>query len=231
MPDDTREEIWCRLFSRISADGILQLLNAIGHPGLFVSAALRLAVEAVPCDRALAFGTDGSLATHVYNTEKARWLQATHLTSLVTGRRIRLYSARNFARFTRDREHERVVGMAGSLDAPRMALAVAVERDSSFCEQDRQSLGSLLQALANAFEKTAELRLHVAAESGNGHHDLHPLAISEINPFPRLREVEALFIEAALRRADNRKSKAAELLGVTREGLRKKLIRYRLASS
>jgi len=51
------------------------------------------------------------------------------------------------------------------------------------------------------------------------------LPLDKLHPFPHLRQVERLFVREALKRTGQNITHAAAALGITREGLRKKMIR------
>lgn len=54
------------------------------------------------------------------------------------------------------------------------------------------------------------------------------LPFRRLNPLPSLQEIERLLIAEALLRCRNKVAPAARILGLTREGLRKKLIRMQM---
>ena len=51
------------------------------------------------------------------------------------------------------------------------------------------------------------------------------IPFEKLQPFPQLQQVERLLVRAALRLAGYNRTVAAEALGISREGLRKKLQR------
>ena len=117
----------------------------------------------------------------------------------------------------------KVVGMAGVIPGPVGLLAVlAVEREAPFSLTDQVrftewvELAAIPAGAAVASARAERLR-------HNRKLRLADLPLERLEEIPNLAEVERLVIGEAMRRARSNKTKAAGFLGLTREGLRKKI--------
>ena len=120
-----------------------------------------------------------------------------------------------------------VAGLAGVLTGPPGNLAVlAVESETVFSASQIEAFGEWIQlasmpvalSLSNArlrrLVRRAPLRFR-------------DLALEELAELPKMQEVEMMLIADAMRRYQNHKGKVAASIGISREGLRRKLSRRR----
>ena len=118
-----------------------------------------------------------------------------------------------------------VTGVAGVLVGPPGSLAVlAIERDTAFSESQIAAFAEWIEiasmpvalSLSNArlrrLVRRAPLRFR-------------DLPLQELEELPNMQEVEMMLIADAMRRHQNHKGRAAATLGISREGLRRKLLR------
>lgn len=118
-----------------------------------------------------------------------------------------------------------VVGIAGVLTGTVGNLAIlAVEKDTPLEETEIAEFGAWLQlastpvavALANA--RMNRIIQHAPLR-------LSDLPLEDLAHLPNIEQVEMLLIAHAMRRNQNHKGKVAAELGISREGLRRKLLR------
>ena len=241
MGSQPQAKLQPELLSRASAELLAELLKALGDPHLLLEAGLRLAIQVVNAKRGLAFGTAGEIASARMTREEAETIRQERLGPPVEGASMRCYSRAGFDAPTEGTKP--VVGMAGTISTktgstPAASFVLAVERDPKpFDPTDQQIMVELLQLLARPFEQAAAAtRLRLNGKPGlNGEpagRKLSPaeLPLDRLEPFPLLQEMERLLIREALNRCGNNRTRAAAALGLTREGLRKKLNRYGIGS-
>jgi len=117
------------------------------------------------------------------------------------------------------------IGLAGVLVGPPGNLAVlAVESDTAFSEDQAAAFGEWVQLASGPVAVTlsnARLRRMVRRAPLR----FRDLALEELEELPKLQEVEMILIADAMRRNQNHKGKAAAAIGISREGLRRKLLR------
>ncbi len=213
------------LLSRAPSDVLAELVDAVGDPQSLVNAALRLAMRVLDAERGLAFDTAGAMAVAGFSREQARTLRRNRLGRLLAERGVRCSSYSSFLALEEGRGL--VVGMADVKSTPGGAFVLAVERDRElFTEQ--QMMAEVLRLLRPPFEQNARIRRRGRRLARKM--TLTDLLLDRLEPLPQLRAVERLLIQEALSRTADNKSRAAAALGMTREGLRKKLIRLGLAS-
>ncbi len=225
------------LLSRASAEQLAELLKVLGDPHLLLEAGLRLAMQVVSAKRGLAFDTAGQMASAGMTPEAAETIRKERLGQLLVGAGVRCYSGPGFADPVAEGAAA-VVGMAVVISAPGGASVLAVERDQRpFDPTDQQVMAEMLHLLAHPFEQTAAAtRLRRDGKLGpNGEPEARKLSPAELpldrlEPSPLLQEMERLLIREALNRCGNNRTRAAAALGLTREGLRKKLNRYGIGS-
>ncbi len=217
-----------RVVARASSQLLAQLLDSLGDSQAVVNASLCLAMSVLSADRGLAFDSSGALAAIGFSQEEADAIRCRQGGALLAGGRPRYYADGGFAEPARDAGP--IQAMAGAIEVALAALVLAIQRDHlPFSEAEQEDLAALLDLLRAPFEVTAELRRWTPKFSAPGRRLTH-LPISALAYLPQIREVERMLIQEALLRAGNNKSAAARTLGVTREGLRKKIIRFRMAS-
>ena len=210
------------LLDRVSATDVLDLLEALGDPKKLADTALRLGMKTTDASRGMVIAGDQAVAQTGFEPSRVSGLAARLRLTLPHQHRLVAFSRLRFCGALS--HNEPAVGLALSVVAGGLALIVAVERGQPFAPAAIIGMQSLRGVLEKALAVTARLspprqsRSAVAAEE---------LPLDLLSPFPQLREVERLLIEAALRRERSR-AEAARVLGVTREGLRKKMIRLGL---
>jgi DNA-binding NtrC family response regulator len=209
------------LLDRVSATDVLDLLEALGNPKELAEAALRLVIKTTEASRGIAITGEQVVAQCGFEPSRVAGLAA-RLRLTLPHQRLVAFSS---LRFCGAVPHPGpAVGLALSITAGGLTLVVAVERGQPFPPAAVTGMQGLHGILENALAVTARLspprqsRSVMAAEE---------LPLDRLSPFPQLRELERLLIEAALRRERSR-AEAARVLGVTREGLRKKMIRLGL---
>ena len=175
--------------------------------------------------------------------QAAETIRQERLGQLLVGAGVRCYSGPGFVDPVTEGAAA-VAGMAGVIGAPGGASVLAVERDQRpFDPTDQQVMAEMLHLLARPFEQTAAAtRLPLNDKPGrdgklgpNSEPEARKLSPAELpldrlEPFPLLQEMERLLIREALNRCGNNRTRAAAALGLTREGLRKKLNRYEIGS-
>ena len=220
-----------QLLRRASAEQLAELLKALGDPHLLLEAGLRLAMQVVSAKRGLAFDTAGQMASAGMTPEEAETIRQERLGQLLVGAGVRCYSGPGFADPVAERAAA-VAGMAGVIGAPGGASVLAVERDQRpFDPTDQQVMAEMLHLLAHPFEQSAAAtRLRRDGKPAARKLSAAELPVDRLEPFPRLQEMERLLIREALTRSKNNRTRAAAALGLTREGLRKKLNRYGIGS-
>ncbi len=232
-----------KLLSRASAELLAELLKALGDSRLLLEAGLRLAIQVLNAKRGLAFDAAGEIASAGMTPEAAETIRQERLGPLLEEAGMRYYSRAGFDAPTEGTQPVvGVVGMAGTISTkigstktgsiPARTFVLAVERGNRpFDPTDQHVMAELLQLLTRPFEQAAaatRLRLDGEPESRK----LSPveLPLDRLEPFPLLQEMERLLVQEALNRYGNNRTRAAAALGLTREGLRKKLNRYRIGS-
>jgi hypothetical protein len=161
-----------------------------------------------------------------FTLEQAQTLRQDRLGRLMAGGGVRHFARNGFA--TPADGSGQVVGMAGVISALGASFVLGVERDrEAFNPVDRQIMVELLRLLTRPFEQTAE-RMQAGRDREQSLRTITAgeLPLGRLEPLPSLREMERLFILEALSRSGNNKTRAAAVLGMTREGLRKKLNRF-----
>ena len=224
-----------KLLSRASAELLAELLRALGDSRLLLEAGLRLAIQVLNAKRGLAFDTAGEIASVGMTPEAAETIRQERLGPLLEEAGMRYYSRAGFDAPTEGTQP--VVGVAGTISTktgstPAGAFVLAVERGHrSFDPTDQQVMAELLQLLTRPFEQAAAAtRLRLDGEPEGRKLSPVELPLGRLEPFPLLQEMERLLVREALNRYGNNRTRAAAALGLTREGLRKKLNRYRIGS-
>ena len=117
------------------------------------------------------------------------------------------------------------MAVAGVLDGPPGNLAVvALERETPFAESEIAAFADWLTiASMPVAVSLSNARLNRMARRGPI--ALRDLPLADLEQIPNIQEVEMMLIADAMRRHENHKGKAAEALGISRENLRRKLLR------
>ncbi len=120
---------------------------------------------------------------------------------------------------------ERPLGMAGTLQGSSGCLAVlAVEKETPLEPAEIDDFAGWIQLTCKP--------LQVALSYARWNRDvlrqplrLRDLPLEDLQQVPNIAEVERLLISVAMSRNQNNRGKAAAALGISREGLRRKLLR------
>lgn len=226
MSAQPQVELPSELLRRASVELLARLLEALGDRRALLESGLGLAMQVLRAKRGLAFDTAGELASAGIPAEEAETIKQERLSGLLAGGGVRHYASPKFAAVAEGGTP--AVGIAGAISVLGAALVVAVERDQRpFDAADQQVMAELLRLLARPFELTAAaMQRRSEGESAGRKFSASELPLARLDPFPKLEEMERLLIQEALTRLANNRTRAAAALGLTREGLRKKLNRY-----
>jgi DNA-binding protein Fis len=116
-------------------------------------------------------------------------------------------------------------GLAGVLVGPPGNLAVlAVESDAAFSEDQIVAFGEWIQ-LASPLVALTLSNARLRRMASRAPLRFRDLALEELVELPKMQEVEMMLIAETMRRNRNHKGKAAAAIGISREGLRRKLLR------
>ncbi len=220
-PANFREQ----MLGRACVELLAELLEAVGHWQSLLNAGLHLALRVAKAERGLAFDTTGTMAFDGFALEEAQVLRQ-RLNRLLASAGLHRYSDPGFASPAKGAAP--VTGMAGIIPTPGGSCVLAVERSREPLDStDQQVMAEALRLLKHPFQETAEaLRLWRDHGPAARRFSLTELPLERLEPFPQLQEVERLLIQEAMNRAGGSRSRAAAALGMTREGLRKKMIRF-----
>ncbi len=237
---DSRQQ----LLERASVAILGEMLAGAGDPDRVLEATLRQALHLVEASRGLAVDHEKLVSAVGYAPEEGEGLrrelavlldpsQAAGQSgpALATEGGLHLYSG---PRFTKPVPRPSgVVGMAGVITRPEPPggplAVVAVEREQPFTSAEISWLDEWLRLAATAVATAAEVARAARVEQGKLR--ATDLPLDRLEQVPPLEEIERLIIVEALRRTHNNKTRAAQALGITREGLRKKLQRLGLTPS
>ena len=209
------------------------------EPKKFLSAALKHALYMVYAEKGLVFTADGLIMAVGYDGRTRQQLLR-HLDPLLMEGGMHWYSDPRFNHgqsTALDRgpkaacwdgnpqPDHKVVSMAGVIPGHVGLLAVlAVERETAFSVADQRVFREWVDLVAipagAAMESARAQRLRDTRQLR-----LSDLPLERLKELPTLEELERLVIAEAMRRNSSVKRKAAEQLGLTREGLRKKILR------
>jgi hypothetical protein len=122
-------------------------------------------------------------------------------------------------------QDEPAFGVAGTLTGRSANLAVlAIEKETQFEQSEVDDFADWVQLTS----KPVDVALSFARWNPATHGQplrLRDLPLEDLNQVPNLAEVERLLISVAMNRNQNNRGKAAAALGISREGLRRKLLR------
>jgi DNA-binding protein Fis len=228
-----------KLLSRASPEILEEMLSGVMEPRRLLAAALKHALYMVYAEKGLVFTAEGLIMAVGYDG-RAQQRLVRHLDPLLMEGGMHWYSAPCFNlglssalergpkamcwEGTPQPDHK-VVSMAGVIPGQVGLLAVlAVERETAIGLADRRAFSEWLSFVAipagAAAENARTQRLRDTREL-----KLSDLPLERLTELPTLAELERLVIAEAMRRNSSVKTKAAEQLGLTREGLRKKIMR------
>ena len=118
-----------------------------------------------------------------------------------------------------------VLGAAGTLIGRSTNLAVlAVEKETPLEQAEIEDLAEWIQLTS----KPVDIALSYARWNPATHGQplrLRDLPLEDLKRVPNIAEVERLLISVAMNKNQNNRGKAAAALGISREGLRRKLLR------
>ncbi len=221
MTQKSADHIRTQVLGRAGAPLIANLLMAVGNFPALLYGGMGMAVRVVDADRAIASDGAGLTVSQGFSPEEAE--------RIVTGPAgIGPEAGQSSIRYYRDSffeapaEHEaHVLGILGVLRAPGCAFLLATgRRRVPFAPIELRLAAELIRLIDPAFQATA-LALPGTARTLTA----TDLPLKRLHPFPQFEEVQCLLIQEAMSRARNNKTVAAASLGITREGLRKMMIR------
>ncbi len=216
------------MLRRASVELLAELLDAVGSVQLLLPAGLSLALQVLRAEQGLAFSTGRALAAAGFTRKEAQALRRQRLRALLKGRGAWRYSRPGFA--TPAKGTAPVLGMAGVIRAAGAACVLAVQRQHRpFDRSEQQVMAEVLRLLENPLDLNARATRAWRRKRAPRKKRLSDLHLERLEPFPQLEQMDRLMVREALHRTEGDKTWAAEALGITREGLRKKLIRFGMA--
>ncbi len=215
LEDSTRLAFIAHLCPQQLAD----LLNCLGDPAAMLKCSLRLALCVVSAERGVAFDSVGAMTSIGLTDDDAWWLRERLLAFSMKADMV-LFGRNNFAELSA--LGEEVHAMAAVIPVHTAVYVVAVERsDAPISEDQQQDLLELFTLIRRPLEQTAEL-LWMKQALAERKIEAQELPLNRLQALPQLARLEMMLIEEALNRSHGNKSKAALVLGISREGLRKK---------
>jgi hypothetical protein len=116
-------------------------------------------------------------------------------------------------------------GLAGTMSGASGSLAVlAIEKESALEPSEIDGFVDWIGVTAKPLDVSI---IYAGWKRTLDRQPLHfrDLPLADLHQIPNLAEVERLLVSLAMRRSQNNKGKAAAALGISREGLRQKLLR------
>lgn len=209
---------------------LADLLNAVGNLQAVLESGLRWAAHVLRAQQALFFDDGNRMAWRGADLFRAMALRRQRLAPLLAQQASVHYSLPEFT-YTAENGAP-VIGMAGVVHAGRGAFVLGVERDyEPFSPEEQRLLEIILRQLARPLHCTVEVLEARGELRYPKTFTAHQLPLQELDPLPPIKQVEMLLIQEAMRRSGNNKTIAAAWLGITREGLRRKLERMQIALS
>ena len=217
-----------RLASPAFVAAMSDLLDSVGNPQALLNSGLSLALRLLDAERGLVFAPGGTMIAAGFTLEKVQELQRDRLGDQLAEGKVHRYSAPDFAALAGDKMP--VVGMSGLIRAPWMVCVLGVERLAEpFSATEQETMRELLRLFERALKQTARAMFAWHGREGcGGNITVEELPVQQLEPFPQFVQVERLLIQEAMARSGNNKTAAAAALGMTRDGLRKKMIRLGL---
>lgn len=198
------------------------LLDTLDEPEKLMGTVLHQATVRAGAFRGLIFDQEQVVRAVQYDHNEALMVRKTLAKLLLKPQGVMRASAPFFAAFDANAEP---CGMAGALTGPTGCLAVlAVESEVPFNESQLADFGDWLgitSKLVSVSLSHDRLRRLVRRAPLR----FRDLPLQDLEVLPNLQEVEVILIEAAMRRNQNNRGKVAETLGISRETIRKKLLR------
>jgi hypothetical protein len=218
-----------QMLARASAELLAELLDAVGDLQAVLEHGVRLAAHVLRVEQALVFDDNRRRAAVGISSAQDLARREHLLVPLLKQRGIYRYSLPEFGCAAEDGAP--VVGMAGVIHTNRAVFVLGLERSyAPFTSDEQALLAPTLAQLARPLHCTVEL-LELKKAQGPIKLTVQQLPLKRLDPIPQLEQLEILLIQEAMRQANNNKTLAAAWLGMTREGLRKKITRLRIALS
>ena len=232
MPNDLHNDLRRKLLGRVSGTLLAELLDAVGDCQALLDAGLSLALCVHQAPRGLAFDLGRALAVVGFTTEEVETLRQERLTGLLATGGVCHYGLPAFAAPAADGDP--AFGVAGVIPTSGGNFVLAVERDLELNPTECGLMAELLRLLENPLELTVRSARSERPERCERPRrpalrtlTLTDVLLARLERFPQLREMERLLIQAAIVRGRNR-NEAAAALGLTRQGLHRKLLRLGL---
>ncbi len=206
------------LLSRFSTAVLTELVEALNDDGALLRAVLRLAMRSMDAERGLAFGPAGDLVSEGFECTEAEQICRQQLANSSMESSVLRYSSASFG--TRDASGQPVVGVSVCLQKGLQRYVVAVERSEPFQEEEIAILEEVATVLTPLFNQSAHRTEHVARSLSAA-----DIPLGRVQRLPHIDQMARMLIVEALARSGNNKTAAAAALGMTREGLRKKIMR------
>ncbi len=227
------------LLSRARPEVLTEILSGVMEPNRLLAAVLKHALYLVYARWGMVFTTEGVVSSVGYDARQQDELHS-HLGALLLEGGTHWYSAPRFnlglsSCLERSAAVDywtgqpapgrRVLGMAGVIPGRAGLLAVlAVEREAPFSQADQLRFSEWVELAAYPAGAAMESARAERLRSRRKKIRLSDLPLDQLEEI-NLAEIERMVIAEAMRRSGGKKTEAAPLLGLSREGLRKKILR------
>lgn len=227
------------LLARARPEVLTEILSGVMEPNRLLAAVLKHALYLVYARWGMVFTTEGVVSSVGYDARQQEEVNR-HLSALLMEGGTHWYSAPRFnlglsSCLERTPEVDywtgqpapgrRVSGMAGVIPGLTGLLAVlAVEREAPFSQADQLRFAEWVELAAIPAGAAMESARAERLRSRRRKIRLSDLPLDQLEEI-NLAEIERMLIAEAMRRSGGRKTEAAPLLGLSREGLRKKILR------
>jgi hypothetical protein len=220
---DVRRQMLVRATSELLAE----LLDAVGDLQAVMEGGARLAAHVLRAEQALLFDDHKRRVAVGLSSAQGLSRREHSLAPLLKQRGVYRYALPEFRCPAEDGAP--VVGMAGVIPVNRAVFVLGLERSyAPFTSDEQALLAPTLAQLARPLHCTLEL-LELKKVQAPMKLSVQQLPLKRLDAIPQLEQLEVLLIQEAMRRAGNNKTQAAAWLGITREGLRKKIRRLGIA--
>ena len=218
-----------QMLTRAPAELLAELLDAVGDLQAVLEGGVRLAAHVLRAEQALLFDDNNRRTALGIGSAQGLARRERSLVPLLKQRGVYRYSLPEFGCPAEDGAP--VVGMAGVIHTNRAVFVLGLERCyAPFTSDEQALLEPTLAQLARPLHCTVELMELKKAQSPMKL-TVQQLPLKRLERIPQLEQLEILLIQEAMRRANNNKTQAAAWLGMTREGLRKKIMRMGIVLS
>jgi len=212
------------LLAQLCPRQLAGLLNALGDPAATLRSALDLAMCTSGADRGVAFDGVGAMESIGFGDDQA-WFLRGRLSALSSRGSLTVFDRPDFT--GPRRPGAQACGMAGVIRVLTAVSVIAVERDDGLLTPDHQAdMRELIGLIRRPLELTAQLQWLKQEKSA---YELkirvQALPLHRLEALPQIGELELMLIEEAMQRCHGNKTHAAAVLGVSREGLRRKITR------